>query len=384
MRADIEDRIAAAGRGLPGPRREAEMLASALAVLPAPGRRPRRVRRIAGWALAGAGAAAGIAALAMLLVAAPDAPKRQPTADPSRISLLERPRRQDDRLPAWIAGQDAVAANAIDPASARLARRSGRRVLYLARGRASDARTGRPTGVPTICLVDAVASPPGPGFRPGNPGTVDCVVEDVFFRQFLSTSRQVSRRSGVTNLPGSGRPVPTVSSITSVLTFVVPDGYDRVSAFGADAAVVDNVAAATVTFGGGGANGAPAASGPAGRHAFGPDVDQPSDEGRAFSVLGIDQAGRRAGDRPYVPYRLIVSGVVRPGYTTVRAGGVVARVGRRPGQRPSDRRNFVLRGVPASPFAPTRVVATGPAGRGVTYAFLPQVASGHARLVAPR
>lgn len=181
----------------------------------APVRRPERRSRRVLW---GAATAAGVAAVAGVLVVS--LPKGRDAPVAGHLSILDEPQEADDRIPAWALGDESTLPFGIDAASSRLAfTRNGRR-YYVARASMLW------SGPPQICLLDMPTTvPPLPraarySVPPARGGSVTCVVASVMSQRFL-----VSLRGG------DGRAVAGV----------VPDGYDRVAAGSETVVVTSNV-----------------------------------------------------------------------------------------------------------------------------------------------
>ena len=184
-----------------------------------PPRRPERRSRRVLW---GAATAAGVAAVAGVLVVS--LPRGEEAGIiPGNIGILDRPATDADRLPEWVTDDMAVVEAAVDPASARLARTVNGRRYYVANGR------GRGAGaVPLVCLIEApeveppLPSPIAPNgsstVRAPGGGAVLCAGASALTRRFIAAP--------VTSRPSIAAPVASPPSIDIV--GIVPDGYERV------------------------------------------------------------------------------------------------------------------------------------------------------------
>lgn len=326
------------------PAREAHARTAALDALPTGRRWRRRVLRAAVPAL-------GFAALGTVLVLAvprgqtPSATTPSPADEP--LSVLRTPQGPEDHLPAWVADDPAVVANAVDPASVRLAQTSAGRLFFVAHGRASRRDDGlRPTGSRTICLIAATRRVPGAGFRPGRPGSVSCALEDSFAWGNVVSGLVGSYRT-VTTASGRFRQVDTL-----VLLAVVPDGYDTIHTDRQTVRVTGNLARATFSVVPRRAP-TPYLTGPRGRRAVFASTGTGQNSGMAWASSAAFGRGRPF-DRPLEPRTMdLTISRVRPWVTRIAVAGrtVVVR-----------RRDVLLRNVPV-PVAGTVVVTATGGGR---------------------
>lgn len=327
------------------PAREARARTAALDALPTGRRWPRRVLRAAVPAL-------GFAALGTVLVLAvprgesPSAATPSPAEEP--LGVLRTPQGPEDHLPAWVAADPAVVANAVDPASVRLAQASAGRLFLVAHGRASRRDDGlRPTGSRTVCLIVAVRRTPGPGFRPGRPGNILCALEDSFAWGNLTVS-----------LPGTHRTVTTPSGTFTrpdvlPLITLVPDGYDTLHTNLGTFPVKANLARGAYRWTLRDAH-APFLTGPAGRRALAVDLPRwRSADLRWASFAGFQPS--RPFDRPVEPRTMdLVASRIPPWAKRIAAGGRTTAIHRRD--------TVVLRSVPV-PVAGTVIVTVSGVGK---------------------
>lgn len=182
---------------------------------------PRRWHRRAGVAAAIAVAVAG--GITVQQRAGDD-----PVTPDGEVGLLSRPAADADRLPDWVARDEALLVEGIDVSSSRLARRDDGRRWYL-----TNARRPGPGGglFQRLCLISVPdAEPPLPpptaflgsgGITSRATAAYGCAQPDALRRQFLAF-----RTSRIAPSDVAG---------------VVPDGYDRVSAGSAAVEVKGNV-----------------------------------------------------------------------------------------------------------------------------------------------
>ncbi len=184
-----------------------------------PPRRPERTSRRVLW---GAATAAGVAAVAgVLVVSLPRG--EEASIIPGNIGILDRPATDADGLPEWVRGERAVLELGLERDGSRLARETATRRYYIV-----PADGGR-----QVCLVDVPLKPPalpkgqaGFGGGPGlSDGGIQCAETAVFERRFMLV---------LTGYAAGGRNVELVA--------VVPDGYDRAVTGDAVADVSNNLA----------------------------------------------------------------------------------------------------------------------------------------------
>lgn len=196
-----------------------------LSGMDAPDRSVSRPRHGSRWrSPAIATAAAVVVGVAIVQRAGDDA-----VPDDGRLSLLTREATDRDRLPEWVADDEAMLVEGLDAASARLARVDGDGRRWFV----ANARRPAPGGglLQRLCLIsvpDTEPPLPAPTAFLGSGGITSrataayaCGQPDALRRQFM-----VVRTSRIA---------------PSDLAGVVPDGYDRVTAGAGDAPVDGNV-----------------------------------------------------------------------------------------------------------------------------------------------